>query len=202
MIKQASNSISEPPDVPATGGCAPPLLNAMDYHCWLMRIVTVMARAEVDRRMEPLGLTQAQWMPLLHLAAGRAQTAAELARNCMQSPGAMTRMIDRLVDKGMIERERSTTDRRVVRLRLTPEGQRCAAQLPAIVKGVNQDVLSPLSAEERQQFQRYLLRVYTALPQTVQCNAELLPVRVDADGTWQFGSPCAGRDPNPEKEDS
>jgi len=202
MIKQASNSKSEPHSAPAGGVCAPPLLNAMDYHCWLMRIVTVMARAEVDRRMEPLGLTQAQWMPVLHLAAGRAQTAAELARNCMQSPGAMTRMIDRLVDKGIIERERSTTDRRVVRLRLTPEGQRCAAQLPDIVKGVNHDVLSPLDAEERQQFQRYLLRVYTALPHTVHCNAELLPVHVNSAGALQFGSPCAGRNPNPEKEDS
>ncbi|GAB2473442.1 MAG: MarR family winged helix-turn-helix transcriptional regulator [Comamonas sp.] len=201
MIDQASISPSEPDDAPGTGACAPPPLNAMDYHCWLMRIVTVMARAEVDRRMEPLGLTQAQWMPVLHLAAGRAQTAAELARNCMQSPGAMTRMIDRLVDKGIIERERSTTDRRVVRLRLTPEGQRCAVQLPDIVKGVNQDVLSPLSAEERQQFQGYLLRVYTALPQTVHCNAELLPMKLNADGTWQVGSPCAGRNPNPEKED-
>ena len=189
-------------DAMGEGVCAPPLLSAMDYHCWLMRIVSLMARAELDRRMEPLGLTQAQWMPLLHLKSGRAQTAAELARNCMQSPGAMTRMIDRLVDKGIIERERSTTDRRVVRLRLTPEGERCAKQLPPIVKGVNQDVLSPLNEEERQQFQSYLLRIYTELPQTVHCNAELLPVRVSADGTWQFGSPCASRHTPLEKEDA
>ena len=42
-------------------------------------------RAEVDRRMEPLGLTQAQWIPVLRLGSGEAQTAADLARSTLQT---------------------------------------------------------------------------------------------------------------------
>ena len=82
-------------------------IKAANFPCWLMRIISTVVRAEVDRRMEPLGLTQAQWIPVLRLGSGEAQTAADLARSTMQTPGAMTRLIDRLVDNKIIERERS-----------------------------------------------------------------------------------------------
>ena len=123
-------------------------IKAANFPCWLMRIISTVVRAEVDRRMEPLGLTQAQWIPVLRLASGEAQTAADLARSTMQTPGAMTRLVDRLVEKGIIERERSTDDRRVVRLRLTEEGMRAAVQVPDIVRSVNHAALSPLTPDE------------------------------------------------------
>lgn len=142
-------------------------IKAANFPCWLMRIISTVVRAEVDRRMEPLGLTQAQWIPVLRLGSGEAQTAADLARSTLQTPGAMTRLVDRLVDKGIIERERSSDDRRVVHLRLTAEGMQAAAQVPDIVKSVNHAALSPLSPEELAQFQGYLRRIYQALPQTM-----------------------------------
>ena len=142
-------------------------IKAANFPCWLMRIISTVVRAEVDRRMEPLGLTQAQWIPVLRLGSGEAQTAADLARSTLQTPGAMTRLVDRLVDKGIIERERSSHDRRVVHLRLTDEGMQAATQVPDIVKSVNRAALSPLSPEELAQFQSYLRRIYEALPQTL-----------------------------------
>ena len=169
-------------------------IKAANYPCWLMRIISTVVRAEVDRRMEPLGLTQAQWIPVLRLASGEAQTAAELARSTMQTAGAMTRLVDRLVDKGIIERERSTDDRRVVRLQLTDEGMRAAVQVPDIVKSVNQAALSPLNPDELAQFQSYLRRIYEAMPQTLSSDISL---------------PCAGdtciassdsQDSTPDKE--
>ena len=161
------------PDAPRTAcGQGLPLpdiepIQAANFPCWLMRVISTVVRAEVDRRMEPLGLTQAQWIPVLRLASGEAQTAADLARSTMQTPGAMTRLIDRLVDKGIIERERCTDDRRVVRLALTEEGKRAAVQVPAIVKSVNQAALSPLSPDELAQFHGYLRRILEAMPSTM-----------------------------------
>ena len=148
-------------------------IKAANFPCWMMRIISTVVRAEVDRRMEPLGLTQAQWIPVLRLGSGEAQTAADLARSTMQTPGAMTRLIDRLVDKNIIERERSTDDRRVVQLRLTEEGMHAAMQVPDIVKSVNQAALSPLSPDELAQFHGYLRRIYEALPQTLSSDIQL-----------------------------
>ena len=163
------------PDLPKQGMPLPGVepIQAVNFPCWLMRVISIAVRAEVDKRMEPLGLTQAQWIPVLRLASGEAQTAADLARSTMQTPGAMTRLIDRLVDKGIIERERCTDDRRVVQLRLTDEGMRAAVQVPDIVKSVNHAALSPLSPDELAQFHAYLRRILEAMPETLNTDMHL-----------------------------
>ena len=163
-------------------------IKAANFPCWLMRIISTVVRSEVDRQMEPLGLTQAQWIPVLRLASGEAQTAADLARSSMQTPGAMTRLVDRLVEKGIIERERCTDDRRVVRLRLTEEGMRAAVQVPDIVKSVNAAALSPLSSDELAQFQSYLRRIYEAMPHTLNTSMGL------ADGMAACGAAVGAPD--------
>lgn len=179
------NTASAGEDREARAGGYPEIeaIRPVDFPCWLMRIISTVVRAEVDRRMEPLGLTQAQWIPVLHLASGKAHTSADLARRTLQTPGAMTRLVDRLVDKGIIERERSTDDRRVVSLRLTEEGLAAARQVPDIVKGVNSAALSPLSPDELTQFHGYLRRIYEAMPNTLSVDMCLPPDGCAGDPT-------------------
>lgn len=179
------NTASAGEDREARAGGYPEIeaIRPVDFPCWLMRIISTVVRAEVDRRMEPLGLTQAQWIPVLHLASGKAHTSADLARRTLQTPGAMTRLVDRLVDKGIIERERSTDDRRVVSLRLTDEGLAAARQVPDIVKGVNSAALSPLSPDELTQFHGYLRRIYEAMPNTLSVDMCLPPDGCAGDPT-------------------
>lgn len=89
---------------------------------------------EVDARMQPLELTAMQWEPLLLLSKGRADTVAGLARECTMDCGAMTRMLDRLEQKQLVQRQRSATDRRVVNLALTAKGRDAAAAIPPVVR--------------------------------------------------------------------
>jgi DNA-binding MarR family transcriptional regulator len=56
-------------------------------------------------------------------------TAASLCRRSGYDTGSMTRMLDRLEDKGLILRERSTEDRRVINLRLTESGVGLRSQI-------------------------------------------------------------------------
>lgn len=51
------------------------------------------------------------------------KSASQVAKMIHLTPSAMTTAIDRLVDKGYIERRRSNIDRRVVRLGLTHKGR-------------------------------------------------------------------------------
>ena len=62
----------------------------------------------------------------------------------------MTRVLDRLEAKGLVLRERSTTDRRVVCLALTPEGDKVAARVPAVLAEVLNGHLSDFSHDEWQ----------------------------------------------------
>ena len=51
-------------------------------------------------------------------------TASGLAAAADLSPATVTEMVDTLVGAGLVERERGTTDRRVVRVALTPAGRK------------------------------------------------------------------------------
>jgi len=121
--------------------------------------VMMLMRREVDRRMAQHGLTDAQWKPLWMLKLGRASNAIELAREMDIDAGAVTRMLDRLEAKGLIERERSEADRRVVHLRLTAAGEAVAKKLPYVLAAVNNDFLRGFSEAEWKQLRRLLSRM-------------------------------------------
>jgi DNA-binding MarR family transcriptional regulator len=121
--------------------------------------VMLQMRREVDRRMVQHDLTDAQWKPLWLLKLGRATNAIELAREMDIDAGAVTRMLDRLEAKGLLERVRSEADRRVVHLRLTPAGEAVAKKVPFVLAAVNNDFLRGFSDAEWKQLRRLLARM-------------------------------------------
>jgi len=127
---------------------------------YLMRQILNLATAEIDRALEPSGLTNAQWVPLIKLHMGHASTVAELARECNIDAGAMTRTLDRLEAKGLLARVRSSEDRRVVNLELTREGREAAKQIPAVLCTVQNAFLQGLSVAEWQQLKDLLRRIH------------------------------------------
>lgn len=135
----------------------------------MRRVLTLMAQG-VERELEPTGLTNAQWVPLLKLYRGRASTAAELARQCDLDAGSMTRLLDRLEAKQLCRRIRSSDDRRVVNLELTDAGRAAAKEIPAILCGVQNALLAGFSAEEWQALRSYLCRMLDTA-QTMQLQA-------------------------------
>jgi DNA-binding MarR family transcriptional regulator len=126
---------------------------------YLMRRITTAVALEVERQLEPLDLTNAQWVPLFKLHQGHASTAAELARDCHIDAGAVTRMLDRLEDKGLVRRVRSSEDRRVVRLELTDEGRAKAQNIPAVLCQVQNAHLRGFSRDELDTLKGLLRRV-------------------------------------------
>ena len=144
---------------------APACLYQADEYCteasvaYLMRRVMASIGQAVDRRLEALDLTNAQWVPLLKLHLGSAGTVAELARECGGDAGAMTRMLDRLEAKGLLKRVRSTEDRRVVNLELTDDGVQAARQIPGVLCEVQNEHLAGFSKTEWQALKGYLGRM-------------------------------------------
>lgn len=113
----------------------------------------------VDAELSPLGITWAQWSTLLRIANGQADTAAELCRTTTCDTGSMTRMLDRLEEKGLIRRERSAEDRRVVHLHLTEAGKALYPQLPDVAVKVLNHHLRGFSREEAETFKSFLRRM-------------------------------------------
>ena len=67
-------------------------------------------------------VTLPQFRALVVLAVRGPQRSVDIADELRVNPSTGTRMCDRLVRKGLVKRVRSTSDRRVVRLRLTANG--------------------------------------------------------------------------------
>ena len=126
---------------------------------YLMRRILNTVSQEVERELEPSGLTNAQWVPLLKLYMGTASTVAELARECMLDTGGTTRLLDRLETKGLVRRVRSSEDRRVVNLELTSEGRAAARQIPATLCDVQNAHLRGFTAEEWRTLRGLLQRI-------------------------------------------
>jgi DNA-binding MarR family transcriptional regulator len=126
---------------------------------YLMKRVLMSIAQAADKRLEPQGITHAQWGPLFMLRRRRASTVAELARELQSDPGAMTRLLDRLESKGFCRRERSTDDRRVVNVELTPEGEVAADKVPAELADVMNGHLAGFSKAEWTQLKSLLQRM-------------------------------------------
>ena len=103
---------------------------------FLMRQIMSSILTLADRRLAEHDLTHAQWVPLFKLAHGECATMAELARTLQQDPAAMTRALDRLEAKGLVQRTRSSSDRRVQNLELTDAGRQVAAVVPAVLADI------------------------------------------------------------------
>jgi DNA-binding MarR family transcriptional regulator len=126
---------------------------------WLLKRTLLTMRRAVDGRMEAHGLTDAQWSPMLMLALGRASTPAELARELGIDTGSTTRTLDRLEDKGFVQRTRSAEDRRVVKLELTPAGRQVAGLVPDVISEVLNLHLVGFSQAEHDQLRDFLQRM-------------------------------------------
>lgn len=85
--------------------------------------------ATLDEELrEEHGLSFGAYDVLVRLARapGRRLRMTELARRVMLSPSGLTRMVDRLVEDGLVARDRSDPDARVTHARLTDRGRDAA----------------------------------------------------------------------------
>ena len=126
---------------------------------YLMKRIMMSIVYQADKRLDEHGLTSAQWGPLMRLNTSGGSTVAELARWLQVDAGAMTRLLDRLEKKGLCKRVRSTEDRRVVRVELTPEGEAAITEVPAVLAEVMNAHLAGFSKTEWQALKTYLQRM-------------------------------------------
>lgn len=113
----------------------------------------------LDAELERFGLSGMQFAVLKHLSDGAARTAADLCRLMHHDTGAMTRLLDRLEEKGLLRRERCREDRRVVFLRLSPDGRTQLPRLRAVATRVVEAHLAGFSAAEVGALKDYLGRM-------------------------------------------
>jgi len=104
-------------------------------------------------------LTYAQWIPLYKLLREDGCTPITMARDLSVDPAALTRSLNRLEAKGLVRRERSTQDRRVVHLWLSDEGRAVAQHVPGVMADMLNAHLDGFSHDEWQLLLQLLNRM-------------------------------------------
>jgi DNA-binding MarR family transcriptional regulator len=107
-------------------------------------------RNYIDQRAKGRGTTRAQWIVLFRLRQQEGLSQVDLAEVLELQPISLVRLLDRLVDQGLLERHPDPRDRRANRLFLTEAGRRFVDDLDSLRDSIAADVLQgmPVSTVE------------------------------------------------------
>jgi DNA-binding MarR family transcriptional regulator len=121
--------------------------------------------------MEPVieqrGFSFVQYVVMSALRDGIAMNPKVICTQFRHDSGALTRIIDQLAERGLLERVRRDRDRRKVELQLTPSGRETIESIiPLVVDKLN-EVLTDFSKAEVQELLRLLVKLNTTLQEHV-----------------------------------
>jgi len=124
---------------------------------------------------EQLAITGSQGYTLLAIADGEAISMNDLSLKMKLSNSTMTRMVDQLVQKGLVNRLPDADDRRVVRLGLSGPGRQTQMELSQALQAFFSQVVQEIPEEERESVIHSLASLNQAILSTLRscCGQEL-----------------------------
>ncbi|MAS35915.1 MAG: hypothetical protein CL610_18045 [Anaerolineaceae bacterium] len=106
--------------------------------------------------VQPLGLTVIEWYIMRALYEQDGQHASELARAVGRAATSFTPNLDKLQNKGLIERRADPADRRAVRIYLTEAGQTCEKAVMESAKEIDSRLADLFPNDDFEAFQNVL----------------------------------------------
>lgn len=123
-----------------------------------------------SRQLEKsVGLTVPQLVVLKEVAEADGIPIGQIAKRISLSQATVTTIVDRLEQRGTIERRREESDRRKVNLHITPVGSRLIEESPTILQEEFLDAFAKLEPWEQTQMLATLQRIAAMM------NAQGLP---------------------------
>jgi DNA-binding MarR family transcriptional regulator len=108
---------------------------------------------------ERFAISVAEWRVIAHLAANRNVSVREIYKRVDMGKPKVSRAAARLEKNGLIEKGAHAEDRRLVELRLSPEGKRVYAQIEPLALAFEGAVLSNLTRAEERAFRTGLTKL-------------------------------------------
>lgn len=116
-------------------------------------------RRHFDRRAAELGVTRAQWRVMAWLRREPGLKQVELAERLDIEPISACRIVDRLEEAGLVERQRDPADRRAWRLVLTAKAGPVADRLRALGESMADEVFAGIEPTEIEVMRTALTRI-------------------------------------------
>ena len=149
-----------------------------------------------EREFAARSLSFMQWFILVRLNRNESMSPTQLSEDIGHDMGGLTRIVDVLNRNGLVHRRRSTQNRRVVEISISPEGRREAEQGRALLVDLLNEIFEPFSTGEIdvlvELLQRLLLRLEIA---SRSSHAAKSVVQSLPRGQNSVAKPKAGRRP-------
>ena len=120
-------------------------------------------RKLIDRRLQPLGLSRAQWSVLAILSNREGLSQSQISDELEIEKSTTGRLIDQVERSGWIERRPIPGDRRLWGIHLTDRARQLIAEVESIVLNTRGEMLRGLSAEQQQTLSEMLQTVKSNL---------------------------------------
>lgn len=146
-----------------------PAVSPLDAHLgyWLRCLSNQVSHA-FQRKVEDRGVTVAEWVVLRAMYDRAPLNPSQLAEELGMTRGAISKLIERLVGKGLVACQADPDDRRYQSVHLLPAGQRLTPQLAALADANDAEFFGHLTDDAR----RELLAV---LKDLVRRHGEITP---------------------------
>lgn len=135
---------------------------------FLLGLVARQCRTDVDRALKEHGLTDAQFWLLMLLTYEKTRSGRRLAEALDKDPTAVTRLIDRLEQKGFVSRLNDPTDRRSINLALTNTAKTLMTKLIRLNENAEEKFFQPLTDDEKSTFLELLRKLHPETPSALK----------------------------------
>lgn len=136
----------------------PPVRFTDTYLAYALARASSLISSEFHEMLARQRIPVMRWRILAVLSDGPL-SVTELARIAICKQPMVSRNVDRMVQMGLLRRDVDVTDRRSVRVSLTPKGQRLVRRLQALAKDHEAAVLEPLGDENARALMTMLTRL-------------------------------------------
>lgn len=106
------------------------------------------AKQQLKKPLSAAKLSMSQWLVLKILYLNHAITPTNIAKTIDADPTTISRHLDSLESRGLIERKNDTDDRRVIKIQITTEGSRVAKQIYTSYSGILQSLETYLTGNQ------------------------------------------------------
>jgi DNA-binding MarR family transcriptional regulator len=113
-------------------------------------------------RLQERGVTVAEWVVLRSMYDQQSMAPSLLAESMGMTRGAISKLVERLVAKGLASREGRDDDRRYQEIALTAEGRKLVPALSAIADGNDRQFFAPLNSDEQEALMASLKKLVQA----------------------------------------
>jgi len=134
----------------------------------LLAKVSRLVGSRMRMKLEGIGLHHAQGMILFHLWYQDGMAQNILAQALHITPPTATNTLQRMERNGWIERRRSATDQRIVRVYLTEKAEALRQEARTAFRELDRELTSVLTDNERAVLMASLLKVHRHLSQAME----------------------------------